>query len=281
MMNKDATQIWGLKRDITPCFGARLVQEGNRLHFLADRAGFIGSFSEMQARNLDEAFPHFVAHMELMLLSGELNPRCVSAASVLVRNNLLKLKENYIDSLLDVERVFTEASLKPSLRGVPQITVCDFKNPKRVKNFFSNWGSRKTRLRMHTGTLASWPGFLGAAMLEIRLTNEYLSAAQEKFCQGTLSVAMTDLKVPPIFNAFDNQNTLSEGVQRKLAAYGLRINADTLYRTHVMLRKTTLHILHSYCQLTRKTGVVMSATEDDIWYMSLFIHGDKVAAKQL
>ena len=30
---------WGLKRDISPCFGARLVQEGCRLHFLADRAG--------------------------------------------------------------------------------------------------------------------------------------------------------------------------------------------------------------------------------------------------
>jgi cytoskeleton bundling-enhancing protein CbeA-like protein len=36
----------GIKRNITPCFGARLVQEGNRLYFLADRAGFNGSFSE-------------------------------------------------------------------------------------------------------------------------------------------------------------------------------------------------------------------------------------------
>lgn len=33
-------QQWGLKCTITPCFGARLVQEGNRVHFLADRAGF-------------------------------------------------------------------------------------------------------------------------------------------------------------------------------------------------------------------------------------------------
>jgi len=74
MHNNDATG-WGLPRDITPRFGARLVEDGNRLHFLADRAGFNGSFSEMQARDLDEAFPHFVAHMELMLLSGELNPR--------------------------------------------------------------------------------------------------------------------------------------------------------------------------------------------------------------
>ena len=28
---------WGLQRDITPRLGARLVQEGNRLHYLADR----------------------------------------------------------------------------------------------------------------------------------------------------------------------------------------------------------------------------------------------------
>ena len=204
-----------------------------------------------------------------------------SAASVLVRNNELKLAENYIDSLLEVERSFNEASLRPSLRGVPQITAGDFNNQRRVQKFFSNWGDRKTRLRMHTGTLASWPGFLGAAMLEIRLTDEYLSAAQEKFRQGIHSVTMADLKVPPIFNAFDNQGTLSAEVQGKLATFGLQINADTLYRTHAMIGKTTLKILCSYCQLTRTTGVVMSAIEDDIWYMSLFIHGDKVAAQQL
>ncbi|MGI7008350.1 type IV toxin-antitoxin system YeeU family antitoxin [Citrobacter braakii] len=86
-MNKYATQTWGLRRDITPCFEARLVQEGHHLHFLADRAGFTGTFSEMQARDLDAAFPHFVAHMELMLLSGELNPRYAHCVT-LYRNGL-------------------------------------------------------------------------------------------------------------------------------------------------------------------------------------------------
>ena len=66
---------WGLKRNITPQFGARLVQQGNRLHFLPDRAGISGTFSEVQARSLDNAFPQFTNHLELMLLSGELNPR--------------------------------------------------------------------------------------------------------------------------------------------------------------------------------------------------------------
>ena len=34
---------------VTPCFGARLVQEGNRLHYLADRAGIRGRFSDADA----------------------------------------------------------------------------------------------------------------------------------------------------------------------------------------------------------------------------------------
>ncbi|NIY48241.1 type IV toxin-antitoxin system YeeU family antitoxin [Cedecea colo] len=87
-MNKDTIQVWGLKRDITPCFGARLVQEGNQLHFLADRAGFNDSFNELQARHLDEAFPHFVAHLELMLFSGEMNPRYAHSVT-LYRNGLI------------------------------------------------------------------------------------------------------------------------------------------------------------------------------------------------
>jgi cytoskeleton bundling-enhancing protein CbeA-like protein len=66
---------WGLKRNITPCFGARLVQEGNRLHYLADRADIAGKFSEVQTRQLDQAFPLIMKQLELMLTSGELNPR--------------------------------------------------------------------------------------------------------------------------------------------------------------------------------------------------------------
>ncbi|HBZ4253470.1 type IV toxin-antitoxin system YeeU family antitoxin [Klebsiella pneumoniae] len=70
-----ATPWWGLWRDVTPLFGTRLVQEGHNLHFLADRAGFSGVFSESDARHLDQAFPLFMKQMEGMLLSGELEPR--------------------------------------------------------------------------------------------------------------------------------------------------------------------------------------------------------------
>ncbi|EFH4608438.1 type IV toxin-antitoxin system YeeU family antitoxin [Klebsiella pneumoniae] len=66
---------WGLKRDMTPCFGARLVQEGNRLHYLADRASITGKFSDADLRHLDQAFPLLLKQLELKLISGELNPR--------------------------------------------------------------------------------------------------------------------------------------------------------------------------------------------------------------
>lgn len=48
-----ACQQWGLKRAITSCYGARLVQEGSRVHFLADRSGFYDTFSDEDALSLD------------------------------------------------------------------------------------------------------------------------------------------------------------------------------------------------------------------------------------
>lgn len=74
-MEKNDPIEWGLRRDITPRVGARLVQEGNQLHYLVDRAGVTGIFNEAESRKLNAAFPHFVEQMELMLLSGKLNPR--------------------------------------------------------------------------------------------------------------------------------------------------------------------------------------------------------------
>ena len=75
-VNHDISEPWwGLKPDITPCFGARLAQEGNRLHYLNDRASITGTFTDADLRHLDLAFPLLLKQLELMLLSGELNPR--------------------------------------------------------------------------------------------------------------------------------------------------------------------------------------------------------------
>lgn len=66
---------WGLQSDITPRFSVRLVQEGSRLYYLADRAGLTGSLGPEQRQSLEHTFPLFIEQLENMLSSGELNPQ--------------------------------------------------------------------------------------------------------------------------------------------------------------------------------------------------------------
>lgn len=73
-MTSSISPQWGLRHDITPCFGARLVQERNRLHFLGDRAGLYGKFAPEQLQTLEHNFPVFIDLMGAALRSSELDP---------------------------------------------------------------------------------------------------------------------------------------------------------------------------------------------------------------
>lgn len=64
---------WGLPCDISPRFGARLIQSRYRLDFLPDRASLIGDWSEMLIDKLDQAFPEIIKALEAKLLTGELD----------------------------------------------------------------------------------------------------------------------------------------------------------------------------------------------------------------
>ncbi|MBQ4673299.1 type IV toxin-antitoxin system YeeU family antitoxin [Aeromonas dhakensis] len=67
------TISWGLPRDISPRFGARLIQSRYRLDFLSDRASLIGEWSQIQIDKLDEAFPEIIKALETKLLTGDLD----------------------------------------------------------------------------------------------------------------------------------------------------------------------------------------------------------------
>ena len=64
---------WGLPRDISPRFGARLIQSCYQLDFLSDRASLIGELSEVLIAKLDRAFPEIIKALEAKLLTGELD----------------------------------------------------------------------------------------------------------------------------------------------------------------------------------------------------------------
>ncbi|MCX0432610.1 type IV toxin-antitoxin system YeeU family antitoxin [Aeromonas veronii] len=64
---------WGLSRDISPRFGARLIQSRYRLDFLSNRASLIGDWSVVLIAKLDPAFPEIIKALEAKLLTGELD----------------------------------------------------------------------------------------------------------------------------------------------------------------------------------------------------------------
>lgn len=67
---------WGLPHTVTPRFGARLIQEHHRLHFLSDRVSLVGEWGEEAIDQLEDAFPAIIKELESKLLTGELDARC-------------------------------------------------------------------------------------------------------------------------------------------------------------------------------------------------------------
>ncbi|EPU3916382.1 type IV toxin-antitoxin system YeeU family antitoxin [Aeromonas hydrophila] len=57
----------------TPRFGARLILEHHRLHFLSDRASLSGEWEEVAIDRLEAAFPTIIKELEDKLLTGELD----------------------------------------------------------------------------------------------------------------------------------------------------------------------------------------------------------------
>lgn len=72
--NQPSAPVWDLRSNIMPSFGARLMQEGCRLYFLADRASLCDNFTSEQLQTLEAIFPQFVKQIEAALSTGELNP---------------------------------------------------------------------------------------------------------------------------------------------------------------------------------------------------------------
>lgn len=64
---------WGLPHTVTPRFGARLIQEHHRLHFLSDRASLVGDWATEAVDKLEAAFPAIIKALEGKLLMGELD----------------------------------------------------------------------------------------------------------------------------------------------------------------------------------------------------------------
>ncbi|MCJ7925157.1 MAG: type IV toxin-antitoxin system YeeU family antitoxin [Pantoea vagans] len=85
-----------MKCNIAPHFGARLVEEVERLHYLAERAGITGKYSEAQIDCINQSFPPMIGILEHLLTTGELNSR--QQHCITIYHNGLTCEADTLDS---------------------------------------------------------------------------------------------------------------------------------------------------------------------------------------
>lgn len=107
-----------------------------------------------------------------------------------------------------------------------------------------------TRYRIWNGTLASWPGALGAAMLQIKLRSKRRPGK-------------------PLYNDLNNTGSITDDVAKLLKKHGFTINGRTLYQRHHEFSEKIFRQIRTYHYLLKKYGVAFSAHQDDVMFYSL------------
>lgn len=102
-----------------------------------------------------------------------------------------------------------------------------------TRTFFATMGYVYTRYRIWNGTLASWPGALGAAMLQIKLRSKRRPGK-------------------PLYNDLNNTGSITDDVAKLLKKHGITINGRTLYQRHHEFSENIFRQIRTYHYLFEK-----------------------------
>lgn len=158
--------------------------------------------------------------------------------------------------LFELETKLRGAMVIPELRSsFSVLSLDDLNSEQALQRFFSQIGSRRGRFRISNGTIASWLGTLGAAMVEI----QHRIVGNKK----------------PIYIEICNEGSITDTVMLKLKKLGFVINPRTLYERHRELRQGNLRIVQVYYNILEKEDVAIPPQYDDMFYFGLVpIMGD-------
>lgn len=173
-----------------------------------------------------------------------------NVASVALENNATPLSQNTIISLLEQKYRFEKLNRLPSLRNTFSVFKVGQEDPDYARAFFSNVGQVCTRYRIWDGTLASWPGALGAAIVEINRQSMHRP-------------------VKPIYNDLNNTGSITDDVAKLLKKHGFTISARALYQRHHEFSEKVFRQVRTYHNLLKKYGVAFRPHHDDMIFYSL------------
>lgn len=172
-------------------------------------------------------------------------------AGVALDNSVTSLSQDTVITLLKQKYRFEErCRLLPLRNTVPVFKVGRGDDSDCTRMFFNTVGQVYTRYRIWNGTLASWPGALGAAMVEIK--------RRSKRRPGK-----------PLYNDLNNSGSITDDVAKLLNERGFTINGRTLYQRHHEFSEKVFRQIRTYHYLLRKFGVAFSPHQDDMMFYSL------------
>lgn len=189
-------------------------------------------------------FEDVCAYFKRLLKSGNL------AAVMLDASEKFEYSAASREKLFKLETKFRGAMVTPELSSSFCVLLRDdLKSEQALQRFFSQIGSRRGRYRISEGTIASWLGTLGAAMVEILYRLE-----------GNIA---------PIYVEIFNEGSLTDTVRLKLKDLGFSINSRTLYERHRELCQGNLRVVKVYYDILVKEDVAIPPHEDDVFYFGL------------
>ena len=172
-------------------------------------------------------------------------------AGVALDNNVAPLSSDTISTLLEQKYRFEERNRLPSLRNkIHVFKVGQEGDFDYAKTFFATVGQVCTRYRIWNGTLASWLGALGAAMVEIYSRSMHRPGK-------------------PIYDDLNNAGSITDDVATLLNERGFTIKDRTLYQRHHEFSEKVFRQIRTYHLLLKKYGVAFSAHHDDMMFYSL------------
>lgn len=210
-----------------------------------------------------------------------------SEIEFILKSRSIQKDEDFEDELYEIFKVETEARLKERLRNSYAFLAASNCNvPENVQGYFNQVAVRRQRLRACTGTLASWPGVIGAGVIYLAATDSL--SFEEAMDRIRLNAQRREEgkdayapKIKTIFSNYEDADTITNDVRLRMTQYGLHINARTLNTAYQDLRKGLLRLVSVYASVVRKQGVALPAEMEDKFYISTFPHVPKDVRKPM
>lgn len=170
-------------------------------------------------------------------------------ATIALNNSVAKRPEATNEVLLKVQYGIEALTRLESLTNVMHAFIIGkLDEPAYLRDFYKRVSRFCPHMRLTNGTLGKWVGALGAVMVEMERS--------------------LHRKQKPLYIDYNNTETITSDVERRLETRGFTVGGRTLYERHSEFSETLFRQVRVYYQLLHSYGAAAPAHLGDYIYYS-------------